>query len=66
MADEKRNDYRRLLDKLITVLVGFPCPEAATEAWKIVRRAMQSRSYPGMYEVLEQVDHIEGAVVYLT
>ncbi len=59
MADENRNDNQSLLDKLIAVLSGLPWLEVLGQAWKIVRKVMQGRSYRGMYEVLEYESTLE-------
>jgi hypothetical protein len=53
MPDEKRNDDQSLLDKLVAFLVRSPWQEVLGEAWKILRKVMQRRSFEGMYEVLE-------------
>ena len=59
MTDEKRNGNRRLADKLIDVLLGFPWTEVLRDAWKIARKAMQGRADRGLYEVLEYESALE-------
>ena len=53
------NDNRSLIDKLITVLVGLPWPEVIGKAWKIILKALQGRSFEGMYDVLEYESTLE-------
>lgn len=59
MPDEKRNDNQSLLDKLIALLSGLPWLDVLGQAWKILRKVMQNRSYKGMYEVLEYESTLE-------
>jgi hypothetical protein len=59
MADEKRNDDQNLLDRLIALLSGLPWLDVLREAWKILRKFVQARSYRGMYEVLEYESTLE-------
>ena len=59
MPDEKRNDNQSLLEKLIALLSGLPWLEVLGKAWKIVQNVMQSRSYKGMYEVLDYESTLE-------
>ena len=59
MTDEKRNDSQSLFDKLIAVLSGLPWLDVLGEAWKIVRKVIQDRSYRGMYEVIEYESTLE-------
>ena len=59
MPDEKHNDNQSLLEKLIAVLSGLPWLEVLGEAWKILRKVVQARSYKGMYEVLKYESMLE-------
>jgi len=59
MPDEKRDGSQSLLDKLIAVLSGLPWLDVLGEAWKILRKVVQGRSYRGMYEVLEYESTLE-------
>jgi hypothetical protein len=59
MADEKHNDNRSLLDKLITILLGFPWLEVLDEVGKIARKVMPGWFYEGVYEVLEYESTLE-------
>ena len=59
MEDKDNNGNRNLLDKLITVVVGLPWPEAVGEAWKVLRKVQQRRSVVGMYEVLNYESTLE-------
>jgi len=59
MPDEKRNDDRNLLDKLIALLLGLPWLDVLREAWKILCKVMQRRSCKGMYEVLKYESTLE-------
>jgi len=58
MVDEKRNDNRSLLDRLIAVLLGFPWTQVL-EVWNILRSIVQGRSYKGMYDVLQYESTLE-------
>jgi len=53
MADDNHNDDQNLFDKLIAVLLQLLWPDVLGDAWKALRKVMRSRSYRGMYEVLE-------------
>jgi hypothetical protein len=59
MPNEKRSDYQRLLDKLITMLSGLPWLDLLEKAWKIIWKLIQGQPDPGMYEVLEYESTLE-------
>ena len=59
MPDSNRNDDHGLLDKSITALSGLPWFELLGKAWQLARKALQARSYRGMYEVLEHETTLE-------
>lgn len=59
MADGRRNNHLSLLGKPIAVLSGLPWLEVGEKAWQIIRNAVPSWSYSGMYEVLEYESTLE-------
>jgi hypothetical protein len=59
MGDEKHNGNPNLFDKLIAVLLQLPWLDVLGDAWKALRKVIQSRSYRGMYEVLEYESTLE-------
>jgi hypothetical protein len=59
MADDKRDDYRNLLNRLTGLLSGLPWLEIVGEAWKIGRKLLQGRTNEGLCEVLEYESTLE-------
>ena len=59
MTDEKHNSSQSLLDKFVSVLPGSPWLEVVQRAWKIIRKTIQRRSHPGLYEVLDYESTLE-------
>ena len=59
MADEKRNNYQNLLDKLMNHLLGLPWIDIVADAWKFGRQVLQTASDRSMYEVLEYESTLE-------
>jgi hypothetical protein len=59
MTDEKDNNNQSLVDKLITALLRLPWADVLGDALKALRQAIRSRSYRGLYEVLEYESTLE-------
>jgi hypothetical protein len=59
MAHRKHDNNQRPFDRLITILLGLSWLEVLVDAWKAARKLLQSRSYKGMYEVLEYESTLE-------
>jgi hypothetical protein len=59
MTNEKDNDSHDLVDKLIAVPLRLPWADVLGDALKAVHKAIQGRSYRGLYEVLEYESTLE-------
>lgn len=59
MTDEKRDDDKNLLDKLIALLLRLDWLDVLSDVWKAPRKALSGQSYKGLYEVLEYESTLE-------
>lgn len=59
MTDQQHNHSQSLFDKLTAVLLGLPWANVVGDAFKALRKAIQSRTYKGRYEVLEYESTLE-------
>ena len=55
----EKSHHRNLFDKIVSVLLELSWPDAVREVWQVIRKVIQSRSYAGMYEVLEYESTLE-------
>jgi hypothetical protein len=55
----RQRKHQSFIGKQITVLSGLPWFEVLGTVWQIARKALQARSYKGMYEVLEYESTLE-------
>ena len=59
MSNHGHSGDRSALDRIITILLGLPWPEALRELWKMTHKALQRRLSAGMYEVLAYESTLE-------